>query len=42
MGCGVWPRTIPTSDLYAESRDADVVIRYMQAHFGDTRYFRSS
>ncbi len=22
----------PGSDLYAESRDADVVIRYMQAH----------
>jgi hypothetical protein len=32
----------PESDLYAESRDADVVIRYMQAHSGDTRYLRSS
>ncbi len=26
------------SDLYAESRDADVVIRYMRAHSRDDRY----
>jgi hypothetical protein len=32
----------PESDLYAESRDADVVIRYMRAHSRDTRYLRSS
>ena len=28
------------SDLYAESRDADVVIRYMRAHARDTRCHR--
>lgn len=27
----------PGSDLYAESQDADVVIRYMRAHARDTR-----
>jgi hypothetical protein len=32
----------PESDLYAESRDADVVIRSMRAHSRDTRYLRSS
>jgi hypothetical protein len=26
----------PDSDLYAESRDADVVIRYIRAHSRDT------
>jgi hypothetical protein len=26
------------SDLYAESRDADVVIRYVRAHSRDDRY----
>jgi len=26
----------PDSDLYAESRDADAVIRYIQAHSRDT------
>jgi hypothetical protein len=30
----------PGSDLYAESRDADVVIRYMRAHSPDTRSLR--
>ena len=32
----------PGSDLYAESRDADVVIQYMRAHSRDTRRLRSS
>jgi hypothetical protein len=32
----------PDSDLHAESRDADIVIRYMLEHSGDTRYLRSS
>ena len=30
----------PGSDLYATSRDADVVIRYMQAHDREPRSFR--
>ena len=32
----------PDSDLYAESRDADVVIQYMRAHSGDFRCLRRS
>lgn len=32
----------PGSDLYAESRDADVVIRYITAHDRDKRRLRSS
>jgi hypothetical protein len=32
----------PDSDLYAESRDADVVIRYITAHSRDTHYLRRS
>ncbi len=30
----------PDSDLYVERRDADVVIRYMQAHSSDARRLR--
>jgi hypothetical protein len=32
----------PDSDLYAENRDADVVIRYITAHSRDTHYLRTS
>lgn len=32
----------PGSDLYAASQDADVVIRYMQAHSPDARRLRRS
>ena len=41
---GVWrvAEDDPDSDLYTESGDADVVIRYMRAHSRDTRYLRSS
>jgi hypothetical protein len=32
----------PSSDLYAESRDADAVIRYMRAHSPGARRLRRS
>jgi hypothetical protein len=32
----------PHSDLYAESRNADVVIRYMRAHSRDSCCLRTS
>jgi hypothetical protein len=40
--CGLWrvAEDDPDSDLQAESRDAEVVIRYIQAHERDTRCLR--
>jgi hypothetical protein len=42
--CGLWrvAEDDPDSGLHAESRDAEVVIRYITAHDRDKRCLRSS